>query len=99
MVERSKEYVQAARVLGIPPLRIMLRHVLPNVIGPVLVIATITLAIAVITEANLSFLGIGVTATSPSLGTMVRDGHHFLSPGPWCLHLSPGRPSFRANVR
>src|SRR3546814_19991638 len=60
MVERSKEYVQAARVIGIPPLLIMLRHVLLNVIGPVLVIATINLAIAVITEATLSFLGIGV---------------------------------------
>src|SRR3546814_16416841 len=74
MVERSKEYVQAARVIGIPPLLIMLRHVLPNVIGPVLVVATINLAIAVITEATLSFLGIGVPATSPSLGPLVQLG-------------------------
>src|SRR3546814_9023154 len=90
MVERSKEYVQAARVIGIPPLLIMLRHVLPNVIGPVLVIATINLAIAVITEATLSFLGIGVPATSPSLGTLVRVGNDFLFSGSWWITIFPG---------
>jgi peptide/nickel transport system permease protein len=63
MVERNKEYVQAARVTGVPPLRIMLRHVLPNVLGPVLVLATIQVATAIITEATLSFLGVGVPPT------------------------------------
>src|SRR3546814_20801739 len=99
MVERSKEYVQAARVIGIPPLLIMLRHVLPNVIGPVLVIATINLAIAVITEATLSFIGIGVPATSPSPGTLVRDGNHFLFSGSWWIpFFQNGRASFRERV-
>ncbi|MEQ8356471.1 MAG: ABC transporter permease [Kiloniellaceae bacterium] len=90
MVERSKEYVQAARVIGIPPLLIMLRHVLPNVMGPVLVIATINLAIAVITEATLSFLGIGVPLTSPSLGTLIRVGNDFLFSGSWWITVFPG---------
>jgi len=90
MVERSKEYVQAARVIGIPPLLIMLRHVLPNVMGPVLVIATINLAIAVITEATLSFLGVGVPPTSPSLGTLIRVGNDFLFSGSWWITIFPG---------
>src|SRR3546814_17535753 len=98
MVERSKDYVQAARVIGIPPLLIMLRHVLPNVMGPVLVIATINLAIAVITAATLSFLGIGVPATSPSLGTLVRVGNDFLFSGSWWLTLFPGPPPRRNSV-
>ncbi len=90
MVERGKEYVQAARVIGIPPLLIMLRHVLPNVMGPVLVIATINLAIAVITEATLSFLGIGVPLTTPSLGTLIRVGNDFLFSGSWWITIFPG---------
>jgi peptide/nickel transport system permease protein len=90
MVERNKEYVQAARVIGIPPLLIMIRHVLPNVMGPVLVIATINLAIAVITEATLSFLGVGVPLTSPSLGTLVRVGQDFLFSGEWWITIFPG---------
>jgi len=90
MVERNKEYVQAARVIGIPPLLIMLRHVLPNVMGPVLVIATINLAIAVITEATLSFLGVGVPPTSPSLGTLIRVGQDFLFSGSWWITVFPG---------
>ncbi|GAB4365624.1 MAG: ABC transporter permease [Kiloniellaceae bacterium] len=90
MVERSKEYVQAARVIGVPPLLIMLRHVLPNVMGPVLVIATINLAVAVITEATLSFLGVGVPLTSPSLGTLIRVGQDFLFSGSWWITLFPG---------
>ena len=90
MVERGKEYVQAARVIGIPPLLIMLRHVLPNVMGPVLVIATINLAIAVITEATLSFLGVGVPLTSPSLGTLIRVGQDFLFSGEWWITIFPG---------
>jgi len=90
LVERNKEYVQAARVIGIPPGLIMLRHVLPNVMGPVLVIATIHLAIAIITEATLSFLGVGVPLTSPSLGTLIRVGNDFLFSGEWWITIFPG---------
>ncbi len=90
LVEKNKEYVQAARVIGIPPGLIMLRHVLPNVMGPVLVIATIHLAIAIITEATLSFLGVGVPATSPSLGTLIRVGNDFLFSGEWWITIFPG---------
>jgi len=90
LVEKSKEYVQAARVIGIRPLHIMLRHVLPNVTGPVLVIATIHLALAIITEATLSFLGVGVPPTQPSLGTLVRIGNAFLFSGEWWITLFPG---------
>jgi peptide/nickel transport system permease protein len=90
MVERSKEYVQAARVVGVPPLRIMLRHVLPNVMGPVLVLATIHLAVAIQTEATLSFLGVGVSPTSPSLGTFINEGNKQLFSGAWWLVIFPG---------
>jgi len=90
MVEKSKEYVQAARVIGRRPLAIMLSHVLPNVVGPVLVIATIHIATAVITEATLSFLGVGVPATRPSLGTLIRVGNEFLYSGEWWITLFPG---------
>src|SRR3546814_21171064 len=86
MVERSKEYVQAARVIGIPPLLIMLRHVLPNVIGPALVIATLNLATAVITEATLSFLGLRVPATSPTPAPLFRVGHDLLFSDSWVIH-------------
>ena len=81
LVERNKEYVQAARVTGVAPLRIMLRHVLPNVLGPVLVLATIQVATAILTEATLSFLGVGVPPTSPSLGTLIRVGNDYLFSG------------------
>ena len=90
MVERGKEYVQAARVIGRRPAAIMLRHVLPNVIGPVLVIATINLALAIITEATLSFLGVGVPPTKPSLGTLIRVGNDFLFSGEWWITIFPG---------
>ncbi|MBW8905447.1 MAG: ABC transporter permease [Betaproteobacteria bacterium] len=90
MVEKSKEYVQAARVIGRRPLAIMLSHVLPNVMGPVLVIATIHIATAIITEATLSFLGVGVPATRPSLGTLIRIGNEFLYSGEWWITLFPG---------
>jgi len=90
MVEKNKEYVQAARVIGVRPLAIMLRHVLPNVLGPVLVIATINVATAIITEATLSFLGVGVPPTSPSLGTMINSGNNFLYSGEWWLVVFPG---------
>ncbi len=90
MVERNKEYVQAARVVGVPPLRIMRKHVLPNVLGPVLVLATIHLALAIQTEATLSFLGVGVSPTSPSLGTFINEGQKQLFSGAWWLVIFPG---------
>jgi peptide/nickel transport system permease protein len=90
MVEKNREYVQAARVIGISPPVIMFRHVLPNVLGPVLVLATIHLASAIITEATLSFLGVGVPPTSPSLGTLIRIGNDFLFSGEWWITIFPG---------
>jgi peptide/nickel transport system permease protein len=90
MVEKNKEYVQAARVIGVSAPSIMLRHVLPNVLGPVLVIATINVATAIITEATLSFLGVGVPPTTPSLGTMINNGNNFLYSGEWWLVVFPG---------
>ena len=89
MVEKSKEYVQAARVIGVHPIRIVLRHILPNVMGPVLVIATIGLALAIIAEATLSFLGVGVPPTQPSLGTLIRIGQQYLFSGEWWILLFP----------
>jgi len=90
MVEKNKEYVQAARVIGLHPILILIRHVLPNVMGPVLVIATINLAIAIITEATLSFLGVGAPPTTPSLGTLIRIGNSFLYSGEWWICVFPG---------
>jgi len=90
LVEKGREYVQAARVIGRHPLAIMLHHVLPNVMGPVLVIATIHVATAIITEATLSFLGVGVPPTQPSLGTLIRIGNDFLFSGEWWIALFPG---------
>ncbi|MEN9500197.1 MAG: hypothetical protein RIS83_2017 [Pseudomonadota bacterium] len=90
MVERNKEYVQAARVIGVAPPRIMLSHVLPNVLGPVLVIATLNLGLAILSEATLSFLGVGVPATQPSLGTLIRIGNDFLFSGEWWITIFPG---------
>jgi peptide/nickel transport system permease protein len=90
LVERNKEYVQAARVTGVAPLRIMGRHVLPNVMGPVLVLATIQVATAILTEATLSFLGVGVPPTQPSLGTLIRIGNDFLFSGEWWITIFPG---------
>lgn len=90
LVEKNKEYVQAARLIGIHPLMIMLRHILPNTMGPVLVIATIHLAVAIITEATLSFLGVGVPPTEPSLGTLIRIGNDFLFSGEWWITMFPG---------
>ncbi len=90
LVERNKEYVQAARVTGVAPLRIMRSHVLPNVMGPVLVLATIQVATAIITEATLSFLGVGAPPTSPSLGTLIRVGNDYLFSGEWWITIFPG---------
>jgi peptide/nickel transport system permease protein len=90
LVERNKEYVQAARVTGVTPFRIMRKHVLPNVLGPVMVLATIQVATAIITEATLSFLGVGAPATSPSLGTLIRVGNDYLFSGEWWITVFPG---------
>jgi peptide/nickel transport system permease protein len=90
MVEKSKEYVQAARIIGRHPLAIMVQHVLPNVMGPVLVITTIYLALAIITEATLSFLGVGLPPTQPSLGTLIRVGNNYLFSGEWWITVFPG---------
>ncbi|GAB5427394.1 MAG: ABC transporter permease [Devosia indica] len=89
MVERQKDYVSAARILGVNPFIILLRHVLPNVMGPVLVIGTIGLALAIIEEATLSYLGVGVPPTQPSLGTLIRIGQQFLFSGEWWILLFP----------
>lgn len=89
MVEKNKEYVQAARLIGRSRLAIMVRHILPNVLGPVLVIATISLALAIIAEATLSYLGVGAPPTQPSLGTLIRIGQGFLFSGEWWILLFP----------
>jgi peptide/nickel transport system permease protein len=90
LVERNKEYVQAARVIGRHPLAIMFTHVLPNALGPVMVLATLQVGIAIITEATLSFLGVGVPPTKPSLGTLIRIGNDFLFSGEWWITVFPG---------
>ena len=90
MVEKSKDYVAAAQLIGLPTPVIMLRHVLPNAMGPILVIATINLALAIITEATLSFLGSGMPETMPSLGTLIRIGNNYLFAGEWWIVAFPG---------
>jgi peptide/nickel transport system permease protein len=90
MVEKSKDYVAAAQLIGLPAPKIMLRHVLPNTMGPVLVIATINLGLAIITEATLSFLGAGMPDTMPSLGTLIRIGNNYLFAGEWWIVAFPG---------
>jgi len=89
LVERNKEYIQAARIIGVHPARIVTGHVLPNVLGPVLVIATINLATAILTEATLSFLGVGLPPTLPSLGTLIRVGNDYLFSGEWWIAVFP----------
>ena len=89
LVEKEKEYVQAARLIGLTRGQIMWRHILPNVLSPVLVIATITLALAIIAEATLSFLGVGAPPTEPSLGTLINIGQDFLFSGEWWILLFP----------
>jgi peptide/nickel transport system permease protein len=90
LVERNKEYVQAARVIGRHPAAIMFSHVLPNALGPVLVLVTLHIGEAIITEATLSFLGVGVPPTQPSLGTLIRIGNDFLFSGEWWITVFPG---------
>jgi peptide/nickel transport system permease protein len=90
MVERGREYVMAARVIGLSSSRIMLTHILPNVLGPVLVIATLSLGLAIISEATLSYLGVGLPPTQPSVGTLIRIGNDFLYSGEWWITVFPG---------
>lgn len=89
-VERNKEYVLAARITGVRTARILVGHILPNVMAPVLVIATVNLAVAILVESTLSFLGVGVPSTQPSLGTLVRIGNEFLFSGDWWMSILPG---------
>lgn len=89
LVEKNREYVQAARMIGRSTPAIMLRHILPNILSPVLVIATISLALAIIAEATLSFLGVGAPPTQPSLGTLIRIGQGFLFSGEWWILFFP----------
>ena len=89
LVEKNREYVQAARLIGRSPFSIMVRHILPNVLNPVLVIATISLALAIIAEATLSFLGVGAPPTKPSLGTLIRIGQEFMFSGEWWILFFP----------
>ena len=89
MVERSREYVYAAQLVGRKPFAILFSHILPNVMGPVLVIATINLAMAILIEATLSFLGVGMPPTNPSLGTLIRVGNEYLFSGVWWVVIFP----------
>ena len=90
MAEKVKEYVQAGQVIGLGSWAIMWRHILPNILGPVFVIATLHLALAIITEATLSFLGVGLPPTTPSLGTLIRIGNEYLFSGEWWITIFPG---------
>jgi peptide/nickel transport system permease protein len=90
MVERGRDYVLAAQVIGLSAPRIMATHILPNVLGPVLIIATLNLGLAILTEATLSFLGVGLPASQPSLGTLIRIGNDFLFSGEWWVAIFPG---------
>lgn len=90
LVERNKDYILAARISGVSTARILATHILPNVLGPLLVIATINLALAILTEATLSFLGVGVPVTQPSLGSLVRIGNEYLFSGDWWISMLPG---------
>jgi peptide/nickel transport system permease protein len=89
MVEKGKDYVKAARLSGLPTHRILLRHILPNVLSPIVVLATISLSMAILTEATLSFLGVGMPPTQPSLGTLIRVGNNFLFSGIWWVVVFP----------
>ena len=90
LVERRREYVMAAKVIGLSSARIMVTHILPNVLGPVLVIGTLTLGLAILSEATLSFLGVGLPPTQPSVGTLIRIGNDFLFSGEWWITIFPG---------
>ena len=89
LVEKNKEYILASKIIGLSNFLIMFKHILPNILRPVLVIATIGLALAIITESTLSFLGVGVPPTTPSLGTLIRFGNDFLFSGEWWITFFP----------
>ncbi len=89
-VEKNKEYVLAAQITGVGTSRVLTSHILPNVMAPVLVIATVNLSVAILVESTLSFLGVGVPPTQPSLGTLVRIGNEFLFSGDWWISILPG---------
>jgi len=89
LVEKNKEYVSASRIIGLSNFLIMFKHILPNIMRPVLVIFTIGLALAIITESTLSFLGVGVPPTTPSLGTLIRFGNDFVFSGEWWITFFP----------
>ena len=89
LVERNKEYVQASEIMGMNPFRIMLVHILPNIMGPILVILTVDLAVAVLLEATLSYLGVGVPPNQPSLGTLIRIGTEYMFSGEWWIVIFP----------
>lgn len=88
--EKSKEYVEAAKVMGFKPMRIMFRHILPNCLSPILVISTVQIANAIMSEAALSFLGLGMPPSRPSLGSLINNGFNYLSSGSWWITLFPG---------
>lgn len=90
LAEKKKEYVEAARVIGLPPTRIMFRHILPNTLTPVLVISTVQVANAVMSEAALSFLGLGMPVNQPSLGSLIKSGFAYFMSGSWWITLFPG---------
>jgi peptide/nickel transport system permease protein len=90
LAEKEKEYVDAARVMGFGPMRIMFKHILPNCLSPIFVIATVQIANAIITEAALSFLGLGMPVTQPSLGSLISIGKEYLLSGSWWITLIPG---------
>ena len=88
-VERNKEYVQADEIMGVHPLRIMFVSILPNILGPLLVIGTVDLAVAILLEATLSFLGVGVPPNQPSLGTLINIGTQYIFSGEWWIVVFP----------
>ncbi|WP_110708942.1 ABC transporter permease [Salinicola sp. CR57] len=90
LAEKSKEYVEAARVLGFSSYRIMWRHILPNTLSPILVLSTVQIANAIMAEAALSFLGLGMPETEPSLGSLIKSGFDYLQSGSWWITLLPG---------
>ena len=90
LAEKEKEYVDAARVMGFSSLRIMFKHILPNCLSPIFVISTVQIANAIITEASLSFLGLGMPVTEPSLGSLISIGKQYLFSGSWWITLIPG---------
>ena len=90
LAEKEKEYVDAAKVMGFSPLRIMFKHILPNCLSPIFVISTVQIANAIITEASLSFLGLGMPVTEPSLGSLISVGKQYLFSGSWWITLIPG---------